>query len=99
MTLSLAFGFNFADLYDRDALSRLDGVFLDQLRGSDMELANRLLAASSTSTSCILGRRIRLAILARQRRPTGRCAENGYFGGRVVILLPLRDTSPSSIRS
>ncbi len=45
MPLSLAYGFNFSDLYDRAALARLDGVFLDRLRGSDVELSNRLLAA------------------------------------------------------
>src|SRR5215469_2225464 len=48
MTLPLAFGFKFADLYDRDALARLDGVFLDQLRAADTELSNRLLAARAT---------------------------------------------------
>jgi NADPH-dependent glutamate synthase beta subunit-like oxidoreductase/NAD(P)H-flavin reductase len=42
---TLAFNFTFADLYDRAALSRLDGVFLDQLREADVALANRLLAA------------------------------------------------------
>jgi NADPH-dependent glutamate synthase beta subunit-like oxidoreductase/NAD(P)H-flavin reductase len=45
MTLSLSFGFHFPDLYDRDALARLDGVFLDRLQAADAALANRLLAA------------------------------------------------------
>src|SRR6185369_15704396 len=48
MTLTLDFGFGFADLYDRNGLSRLDGVFLDQLRASDAALADRLLAARAT---------------------------------------------------
>jgi len=47
MTLPLAFGFKFPDLYSRDALARLDGVFLDALRAADLELSNRLLAARS----------------------------------------------------
>jgi NADPH-dependent glutamate synthase beta subunit-like oxidoreductase/NAD(P)H-flavin reductase len=45
MNLTLDFGFGFADLYDRNALSRLDGVFLDELRAADTALADRLLAA------------------------------------------------------
>ncbi len=45
MTLSLAFGFSFADLYDTAALSRLDGAFLDELQKTDTALANQLLAA------------------------------------------------------
>src|SRR3954471_7669712 len=48
MALTLAHGFAFPDLYDRAALSRLDGVFLDHLRESDAALANRLLAARAT---------------------------------------------------
>ncbi len=48
MSLSPAFGFAFADLYDRTALARLDGVFLDQLREADVELSNKLLAARAT---------------------------------------------------
>jgi len=35
MTLNLAFNFQFADLYDRTSLSRLDGIFLDELRAAD----------------------------------------------------------------
>src|SRR5581483_4259351 len=51
MTLTLAHGFGFADLYDRAALSRVDGVFLDELRAADMALANRLLAARAAPDS------------------------------------------------
>jgi hypothetical protein len=43
--LKLAFGFSFADLYDREGLVRLDRVFMDRLQASDAALANRLLAA------------------------------------------------------
>ncbi len=45
MDLKLAFGFAFGDLYDRNALARLDGAFIDALSAADAELANRLLAA------------------------------------------------------
>ncbi|MBI3453878.1 MAG: FAD-dependent oxidoreductase, partial [Rhodospirillales bacterium] len=41
----LGFGFGFADLYRRDRLLQLDGLFLDRLGAADGELANRLLAA------------------------------------------------------
>ncbi len=43
--LTLGFGLSFSDLYDRDGLVRLDGVFLDHLRGADAGLACRLVAA------------------------------------------------------
>lgn len=43
--LKLAFGFDFADLYERDGLVRLDRAFLDRLQAADPALANRLLAA------------------------------------------------------
>ena len=45
--LSLGFGFSFQDLYDREALARLDGVFLDHLRSADSALHESLLAARS----------------------------------------------------
>ena len=51
MTLSLAYGFTFSDLYDRAGLARLDGVFLDRLRDSDVEVSNRLLAARAAPDS------------------------------------------------
>jgi hypothetical protein len=43
--LSLAFGFAFEDLYQRDALARLDARFLGELKASDAALAERLIAA------------------------------------------------------
>jgi NADPH-dependent glutamate synthase beta subunit-like oxidoreductase/NAD(P)H-flavin reductase len=43
--LSLSFGFTFEDLYDRDALVRVDAVFLAHLREAAPELHDRLLAA------------------------------------------------------
>jgi NADPH-dependent glutamate synthase beta subunit-like oxidoreductase/NAD(P)H-flavin reductase len=49
--LSLSFGFSFEDLYNRDALARLDGVFLTQLRQSAPELHTQLLAAREDSAS------------------------------------------------
>jgi len=45
MDLKLTHGFDFADLYSRDGLTRLDGLFIDVLSASDAALANRLLAA------------------------------------------------------
>lgn len=42
--LALAFGLDFADLYDRDGLVRIDGRFLDWLGEADAELRTRLLA-------------------------------------------------------
>ena len=45
MDLKLAHGVGFADLYSRDGLTRLDGLFLEALTASDTGLANRLLAA------------------------------------------------------
>jgi len=41
--LHLAFDFHFADLYDRDSLARLDGIFLDHLQAADVELFNQLM--------------------------------------------------------
>ncbi len=45
--LSLAFGFSFDDLYDRDGLVRLDRDFVERLKETDAELFNRLMAARS----------------------------------------------------
>ncbi len=42
---SLRFGLSFADLYDRDALVRLDVAFLDFMREADDGLVERLIAA------------------------------------------------------
>ncbi len=44
---ALRFGFEFEDLYDREALARLDGVFLAFVREVDAGLADRLIAARS----------------------------------------------------
>jgi NADPH-dependent glutamate synthase beta subunit-like oxidoreductase/NAD(P)H-flavin reductase len=41
--LHLAFGFQFHDLYERESLARLDGIFLDHLKSADVELFNRLM--------------------------------------------------------
>ncbi len=43
--MDLAFGFSFADLYDRDGLARLDDAFLLELAQSDLPLHQRLTAA------------------------------------------------------
>ncbi|MEM7123175.1 MAG: FAD-dependent oxidoreductase [Pseudomonadota bacterium] len=48
--LSLAFGFSFDDLYDREGLVRLDRCFVDRLKENDAELFNRLMAARSEPT-------------------------------------------------
>src|SRR5450759_696305 len=45
MTLPLAFGIRFADLYRRDGLVRVDAAFLAYLRSADGALADRLGAA------------------------------------------------------
>ncbi|MEO8203740.1 MAG: FAD-dependent oxidoreductase [Betaproteobacteria bacterium] len=42
---ALRFGFSFADLYDRNALVRVDTAFVDFLREGDAPLADRLVAA------------------------------------------------------
>jgi NADPH-dependent glutamate synthase beta subunit-like oxidoreductase/NAD(P)H-flavin reductase len=42
MTLPLAFGLRFADLYRRDGLARVDAAFLDYLRSAEGALADRL---------------------------------------------------------
>ena len=41
-SLSLAFGLQFPELYTRDGLLKLDGVFLKRLRDADPALADRL---------------------------------------------------------
>src|SRR5258708_25765936 len=51
MTLSLAFGFSFADLYDTAALSRLDGAFLDELQKSGPARATQLPGARAELAS------------------------------------------------
>ena len=43
--LKLTHGLDFADLYDREGLARLDALFLDHLRAGDEALAARLEAA------------------------------------------------------
>jgi hypothetical protein len=43
------FGLRFADLYARDGLMRLDGIFLDDLRERFPDLHGRLLAARAAS--------------------------------------------------
>ena len=42
-SLHLAFDFHFADLYDRDSLARLDGIFLDHLKAADLAIFNTLM--------------------------------------------------------
>src|SRR5579883_1583772 len=44
-TLTLAHGLDFDDLYRRDGLVRIDALFLEHLRQSDVALHNRLLTA------------------------------------------------------
>src|SRR5690242_10313117 len=44
-TLTLQHGLEFEDLYRRDGLVRIDGLFIDHLAASDMALRNRLLTA------------------------------------------------------
>jgi hypothetical protein len=43
--LHLAFGFTFADLYDRDGLLRLDAVFCHSLGSADAALRQHLIEA------------------------------------------------------
>jgi len=50
-TLQLADGFAFADLYDRDGLTRLDGKFCAHLKAADAGLFNRLMAARARPDS------------------------------------------------
>ena len=46
--LALAHGLAFEDLYNRDGLVRLDGLFVEHLKGGDVELHNRLMTARAT---------------------------------------------------
>ena len=48
-SLRLAFDLSFAELYARDGLLRLDGLFADQLKTADVALFNRLMTARATS--------------------------------------------------
>jgi NADPH-dependent glutamate synthase beta subunit-like oxidoreductase/NAD(P)H-flavin reductase len=50
-TLSLAFGFRFEDLYDREGLVRLDARFLEALAAADAGLRDRLVAARAAPDS------------------------------------------------
>src|SRR6266849_3751866 len=43
MTLALAHGLEFDDLYRRDGLARIDALFIEHLRAGDVDLHNRLL--------------------------------------------------------
>ncbi|MBE9557348.1 MAG: pyridine nucleotide-disulfide oxidoreductase, partial [Proteobacteria bacterium] len=49
--LTLAHGLSFGDLYDRDGLVRLDGLFLDALGAADGDLRRRLEAARAEPDS------------------------------------------------
>jgi NADPH-dependent glutamate synthase beta subunit-like oxidoreductase/NAD(P)H-flavin reductase len=60
--LSLSFGFSFEDLYNREALVRLDGVFLDELSQASPELHDRLLAARRDVASLALKQQSELII-------------------------------------
>ena len=48
--LTLAHGLTFDDLYDRDGLVRLDGIFLDVLGAAEPALSRRLVAARGFRT-------------------------------------------------
>ncbi|HEY3836020.1 MAG TPA: hypothetical protein VGL72_05595, partial [Bryobacteraceae bacterium] len=50
-SLSLAFGFDFGDLYDRASLAQLDQTFLDYLKAADAALCERLLATRENPQS------------------------------------------------
>src|SRR5438309_1813854 len=49
--LELKWGFSFEDLYRRESLVRLDTVFLEDLKISDIELFNRLMEARSNPSA------------------------------------------------
>ncbi len=51
MPLKLAHGLDFADLYQRDGLVKLDTAFLAHLRAADMALADRLAAGRAESSA------------------------------------------------
>jgi NADPH-dependent glutamate synthase beta subunit-like oxidoreductase/NAD(P)H-flavin reductase len=46
--LALGYGLQFADLYEREGLVRLDAAFIEFLKADNVELYNRLLAARAT---------------------------------------------------
>ncbi len=46
--INLAWGFTFEDLYRREGLVRIDGRFVDFLRGADVALFNRFMEARAT---------------------------------------------------
>ena len=52
-TLRLSFGLQFADLYEREGLLRLDAAFMDFLKQRDLELHKALLAARASPKQCI----------------------------------------------
>ena len=60
--LSLSFGFVFEDLYNRDALARLDAVFLSQFRESAPDLHDQLLAARADASGLPLKQQSELLI-------------------------------------
>ena len=60
--LSLSFGFSFGDLYNRDALARLDGVFLAHLGESAPDLHGQLLAARENPAGLALKQQSELII-------------------------------------
>jgi NADPH-dependent glutamate synthase beta subunit-like oxidoreductase/NAD(P)H-flavin reductase len=47
--LKLAFGFEFSELYDREGLARLDAAFMESLRNSAPDLAERVSAARAAA--------------------------------------------------
>ena len=49
--LELAYGLEFADLYERDGLARIDALFVDDLAAADADLAARLDAARAAPAS------------------------------------------------
>ena len=49
--LNLKWGLSFEDLYRREGLLRLDAVFLEHLKASDVLLFNRLMEARATEPS------------------------------------------------
>jgi NADPH-dependent glutamate synthase beta subunit-like oxidoreductase/NAD(P)H-flavin reductase len=53
--LRLAFGFEFSELYHREGLARLDATFMEGLRASAPDLADRVAAARATADG--LGRK------------------------------------------
>jgi NADPH-dependent glutamate synthase beta subunit-like oxidoreductase/NAD(P)H-flavin reductase len=60
--LTLSFGFSFEDLYNRDALARMDGTFLHQLREIAPELHSQLLGARQDEATLSLNQKSELII-------------------------------------